>query len=197
MNKDLKLEGVLSIGDFSRWLLKNDAVDLSTTVSELMNTQFNYARISDGLEKIEKKFNNEIHSIPLLNENKRLSAIAFKRKKSLQIGEVELNQASAAFIIAEIGINHNGDFNLAKNLIKLACDAGADCVKFQMRDMESLYKNKGVAGDLKDDLGTQYTLDVLTEANLTNDEMYKLFDYCKQLDVMPLCTPFDLKSVIY
>lgn len=195
VNKDLKLEGVLSIGDFSRWLLKNDAVDLSTTVSEVMNRQFNYARISDDLERVEKKFNNEIHSIPLLDDSKRLSAIAFKRKKALRIGEVELNQASAAFIIAEIGINHNGDFNLAKNLIKLACDAGADCVKFQMRDMESLYENKGVAGDLKDDLGTQYTLDVLTEANLTNDEMYKLFDYCKQLDVLPLCTPFDLKSV--
>ena len=69
--QDLKLEGVLSIGDFSRWLLKNDAVDLSTTVSELMNRQFNYARISDDLERVEKKFNNEIHSIPLLDESKR------------------------------------------------------------------------------------------------------------------------------
>ena len=47
---------------------------------------------------------------------------------------------------------------------------------------------------MKDDLGTQYTLDALTEANLTNDEMYKLFDYCKQLDVMP-CAHLDLKSV--
>ena len=78
---------------------------------------------------------------------------------------------------------------IAKNLIKLARDAG-ELRKISNADVESLYENKGVAGDLKDDLGTQYTLDVLTEANLTNDEMYKLFDYCKQLDVLPLCTPF-------
>ena len=63
--------------------------------------------------------------------------------------------------------------------------------KFQMRDMEFYTKIKVLLAILKM-TGTQYTLDVLTEANLTNDEMYKLFDYCKQLDVLPLAHTLDL-----
>ena len=43
------------------------------------------------------------------------------------------------FIIAEIGINHNGDINLAKKLIDVAVDAGADAVKFQKRDINRVY----------------------------------------------------------
>ena len=43
------------------------------------------------------------------------------------------------YIISEIGINHNGDVNLAKELIKNSSDAGADAVKFQKRNIESVY----------------------------------------------------------
>ena len=52
-----------------------------------------------------------------------------------------INDASSCYVIAEIGNNHNGDLELAKKMTRLAVEAGADCVKFQMRDMESLYKN--------------------------------------------------------
>ena len=51
------------------------------------------------------------------------------------------------FIVAEIGNNHNGILDLAKRLIDLAAEAGADCAKVQMRDMASLYKNAGSASD--------------------------------------------------
>lgn len=43
------------------------------------------------------------------------------------------------FIIAEIGINHNGDLDIAKQLIDVAADAGADAVKFQKRTVDSVY----------------------------------------------------------
>ena len=43
------------------------------------------------------------------------------------------------FIIAEIGINHNGDINLAKKLIDVACRSGCDAVKFQKRDIFTVY----------------------------------------------------------
>ena len=42
-------------------------------------------------------------------------------------------------IIAEIGINHNGDINICKQLIDVAADSGADCVKFQKRDINQVY----------------------------------------------------------
>ena len=59
--------------------------------------------------------------------------------------------------IAEIGNNHNGDIEIARKLIDAAHAAGADCAKFQMRDMSKLYSNAGDSNDMKSDLGTQYT----------------------------------------
>ena len=49
-----------------------------------------------------------------------------------------------AFIIAEIGNNHNGDFNRAKLMIDKAVEMGADCVKFQMRQIKELYRSKSL-----------------------------------------------------
>ena len=46
------------------------------------------------------------------------------------------------FIIAEIGINHNGNINLAKKMIDSSLDAGADAVKFQKRDVETVYSKE-------------------------------------------------------
>jgi N-acetylneuraminate synthase len=45
----------------------------------------------------------------------------------------------SVFVIAEIGINHNGDMNLAKKMIDNSVDAGADAVKFQKRDINVVY----------------------------------------------------------
>ena len=46
------------------------------------------------------------------------------------------------FITAEIGINHNGDLNIAKKLIDVAVEAGCDAVKFQKRTIEKVYSKK-------------------------------------------------------
>tara|TARA_R110002167_G_scaffold318993_1_gene524700 strand:+ start:1737 stop:3611 length:1875 start_codon:yes stop_codon:yes gene_type:complete len=92
-------------------------------------------------------------------------------------------------IIAEIGINHNGDMKIAKDLIKHCKDSGADIAKFQMRDIKSLYRNNK---DYKDeDLSSQYVLDIINKFNLSNDEMFELFDFCKTIGIMPMCTPWD------
>ena len=52
-------------------------------------------------------------------------------KMSIRIGNKKIGKSSPCFIIAEAGVNHNGDVNLAKQLIIKAKEAGADCVKFQ------------------------------------------------------------------
>ena len=46
------------------------------------------------------------------------------------------------FVIAEIGNNHNGSFVRAKKMIDMASDFGADCVKFQLRNMSEVYRKK-------------------------------------------------------
>jgi N-acetylneuraminate synthase len=114
-----------------------------------------------------------------------------KHITELEIDGRKIGKLHPTFIISEIGINHNGDFELAKKLIELSVDAGADCVKFQMRDMTSLYNNSGNPDDIKENLSTQYILDLLSKFQLTKDQMFELFDYCKELNVIPLCTPWD------
>ena len=50
--------------------------------------------------------------------------------------------SSNIYLIAEIGINHNGDLDIAKKLIKKSKEAGFDAVKFQKRDLESVYSKE-------------------------------------------------------
>ena len=57
----------------------------------------------------------------------------------VKIGKYNVGDLSHCFIIAEIGINHNGDINLAKRLVKLAKDNGCDAVKFQKRTVDIVY----------------------------------------------------------
>ena len=55
---------------------------------------------------------------------------------NLNIDNFEINENSKVYIIAEIGINHNGDIEIAKDLIKVAKNAGCNAVKFQKRPPE-------------------------------------------------------------
>ena len=56
-------------------------------------------------------------------------------------------QDMGTFITAEIGINHNGDLELAKKLIDLAAEAGCDAVKFQKRTIDKVYTQEYLAGE--------------------------------------------------
>ena len=59
-----------------------------------------------------------------------------------------------------------------------------------MRNMKTMYRESNNS----EDLGAEYTLDLLAKFQLSNDELLKVFDYCKQKDILPLCTPFDEKK---
>ena len=98
------------------------------------------------------------------------------------------------FVIAEIGNNHNGSFNQAIKMIDAAIDAGADCVKFQMRNMESVYRKKSLS-KTGEDLGTEYILDLLDRFELSEDEHRRIAKYCKDMNILYMCTPWDIKSI--
>ena len=72
---------------------------------------------------------------------------------------------------------------------------GADCAKFQMRDMNRLYRNAGKSNDMSSDLGTQYTLDLLERFQLADEDLYKCFDHAAKRGLIPLCTPWDQASL--
>ncbi len=112
----------------------------------------------------------------------------------IKLGTRYVGLNEPVFIIAEVGINHNGSMETARQLIDAAARAGADSVKFQMRDLDSLYVSKK-SDDAGHNLSTQYSLDLLTKVQLSKNELFDLFDYAKERGLFPMCTPFDAVSV--
>jgi len=99
-----------------------------------------------------------------------------------------------AFIIAEVGNNHNGDFDRAKHMIDKAVEMGADCVKFQMRQIKEVYRSKSLEKN-GEDLGTEYIIDLLNKFELSVEKQKALSDYCKTKGILYMCTPWDKTSV--
>jgi sialic acid synthase SpsE/sugar phosphate isomerase/epimerase len=189
------LEGVLTDGDFRRWVISTTNVDLNISVESIVNKDFKAVPIDSESGEIQKLFSSAVIVVPLVNTNFQLVGVALPRRAQCEIGEKVISEESSAFIIAEIGNNHNGSLDIAKQLIDEAVKAGADCAKFQMRDLDSLYMNKGNNMDVSSDIGTQYTLDLLSRFQLSDDEMLEVFNYCNYKNIIPLCTPWDLKSL--
>ena len=104
---------------------------------------------------------------------------------------------SKVLIIAEAGVNHNGDINIAKKLVKEAKVAGADIVKFQTfipsklaskhaKMAEYQIKNTGI-------IETQE--EMLSKLTLKQENYVELADYCKELGIEFLSTPFEIDSL--
>jgi len=111
----------------------------------------------------------------------------------MKIGNFEIGKHDV-FIIAEIGNNHNGSIEMAFEMIDSAIAAGANCVKFQMRDMASVYRKKSLEREAED-LGTEYVLDLLNRFQLTINEHRLLSEYCSSNGIIYMCTPWDSKSI--
>ena len=101
---------------------------------------------------------------------------------------------SHVFVIAEIGNNHQGSGAMARQLIDAAIEAGADCVKFQLRNRDALYRSR-VDGSVAEDLGAEYIQDLLNKVELSLQEHRELRAYCKERGVTYMCTPWDEPSV--
>jgi N-acetylneuraminate synthase len=189
------LEGSVTDGDFRRWLVGQSDVNLNLPVSTIANRNVVTAGEGVDLSRVKSLFSERILFVPIVDAYRRLVAVAAARPQPIRLGRFEISDSSRTFVIAEIGINHNGSFDLARKLVDAAVDAGADCAKFQMRNLPTLYRNSGDSNDAREDLGSQYTLDLLSRFQLTTEQMFFLFDYCKERGVLPLCTPFDLQSL--
>lgn len=98
------------------------------------------------------------------------------------------------FVIAEIGNNHNGSVELARKLVDAAVQAGADCVKFQLRNREALYRVRD-DGAVSEDLGVEYIQDLLNKVDLSVAAHREIREYCRDKGVTYMCTPWDEPSV--
>ena len=189
------LEGVLTDGDFRRWLTDGNEANLEIPVHSVSNKKFVSLLRETKHEDIEKLFNARVAAIPLLDKHQHLVAIALQNSSEFRVGKFTISPDQPAFVIAEIGNNHNGSLDLAKKLVDEAVKAGADCAKFQMRSMSELYRTSDAGSDISEDLGAQYTLDLLARFQLKTEELFLIFDYCKKQGIVPLCTPWDKESL--
>lgn len=101
------------------------------------------------------------------------------------------------FIIAEAGVNHNGNIKLAKELIEKAAWAGADAVKFQSFKAEKLVsKHAEKAEYQKETTGNDESqFDMIKKLELDYEKHQELIDYCEKNNIMFLSSAFDLESI--
>ncbi len=100
-------------------------------------------------------------------------------------------------IIAEAGVNHNGDILLAKKMIDSAKQAGADIIKFQTFDINGVVsKHAEMAEYQKKNIGvTKSQQEMLRKLALRQDDFIELINDCKETGIKFLSTPFDIQSV--
>lgn len=112
----------------------------------------------------------------------------------IKIGDRLVGDGQPTYIIAEIGVNHNGFLDLALKLIDVAVDAGVDAVKFQKRSLDKLYAKKYLDNANSGEKTLRYLLPILQQVELTNDAYYTIVDHCRQKGITFLCSAFDAES---
>lgn len=100
------------------------------------------------------------------------------------------------YIIAEAGVNHNGSLEMAKELVKVAKNAGADAVKFQTFKAENLVTKQAKQADYQvENLGKSTSqFEMLKKLELSYDEFEELQSFCRAENISFLSTPFDFDS---
>jgi len=99
-----------------------------------------------------------------------------------------------SFIIAEIGINHNGDIDLAKKMIDVSVEAGVDAVKFQKRDVDIVY-SKELLDSFRDSPWGKTQKDQKLGLEFNEDQYKIIDDYCKKKKIEWFASAWDLNSL--
>lgn len=117
-------------------------------------------------------------------------------EKSFQIEGRVLSESAPVFVIAEIGINHNGDERLARKMIDEAALCGVDCVKFQtfraeefMADREMTYEYSSQGETVSEKM-----FDMFKKTELSESSYAKIFDYSREKGMIPLTSVADPES---
>jgi N,N'-diacetyllegionaminate synthase len=104
---------------------------------------------------------------------------------------------SKIFIIAEAGVNHNGNIEIAKKMIEVARECGADAIKFQtFKTEEVISKHAPKAEYQKLNTGENKSqLEMVKKLELSFEDFVELKEYCDKVGIMFLSTPFDFQSI--
>ena len=113
----------------------------------------------------------------------------------MKVGEKNIGDGFPVYIIAEIGLNHNGDLEIAKKLIDVACDAKVDAVKFQKRTPDLVVPLE--QRDIKRDTpwGRMTYMEYRYKVEFEYDDYKEIDDYCRSKNMHWFASPWDVKSV--
>lgn len=117
------------------------------------------------------------------------------KKAKVKIGKRYIGEDEPAFIIAEIGINHNGSLKYAKELIKHAAGMGVDAVKFQKRTPELCVPKDQWNVERDTPWGRMTYINYRHKVELSKDDYAEIDSYCRQLGIMWFASCWDEKSV--
>ena len=112
----------------------------------------------------------------------------------IKIGSRLIGDDQPTYVIAEIGVNHNGILALALELIDVAVSAGADAVKFQKRNLEALYAKKYLDNANAGEKTLRYLLPILQQVELSDEDYFQIVDYCRNKGITFLASAFDIES---
>lgn len=102
---------------------------------------------------------------------------------------------NSVYIIAEIGINHNGNIDTALELIQKSYEAGVNAVKFQKRNIENIYTKEIIDDPNKGEWNIEYLIKELKVLELNENDYDKISKKCDELNLDLIITPFDVDSV--
>lgn len=118
-------------------------------------------------------------------------------QKLLEIDDRRIGKDCPVFIIAEAGVNHNGDMNIARQLVRQAKKAGADCVKFQTFKAERVVADDAPKADyqLKTTDPQESQLAMLSKLELNRADYRDLISLCRKEEILFLSTPYNVEDV--
>jgi N-acetylneuraminate synthase len=119
------------------------------------------------------------------------------KTSSVQIGDKTVGFGHPTYVIAEIGLNHNGDVNIAKQLIDIAAEAGCDAVKFQKRTPEICVPLEQRAVERETPWGRMTYMDYRYRVEFEDEEYREIDNYCSKLGLQWFASPWDVPSVTF
>lgn len=193
LNTDNSLFGVVSNGDIATYLARHPDRSLDEIGAEdVANQSPVCGHVRDSVETIEAYLAPErIRTLPILDGNRHVVRVVTRQKPYVEIGGRCVMEGCQPFLLAEIGVNHNGDLDEARALVEAAAQAGFDGVKFQHRGA-GLYN---VSDINKFDLGTQYIISEIERTRLSIEALKTCCEQARSLGLATVITPFDEEAL--
>ncbi len=114
---------------------------------------------------------------------------------TVRLGQREIGPGKDIYIIAEAGVNHNGNIDMAFQLVDIAKRAGADAVKFQVFTADNLVTGNAPTANYQAEKGHGNQKQMLRELELTREEFFDVFEYCRDAEIEFLATPFSIADL--